>query len=501
MDNTDFTDVNVNVTTNTRVVTDITPFATTNVPNPINVNATTSVSPTTWVRGDTCIGALVNYPNVVPLHLDYALSNVPVSMLLAAVCLSEAPITYDPATKRFQGMAEVRVNAPVALYAGWSRKTTQYWGTHHFNVTSAFAMMTYDTFNHLLSMREFGRGRYSAVLWKVLVYFLAQCFNFAGFNRSEDQIATELRLERHAVHQAIETLLALDYLRITQDYISKRRTRTYKVNISLYAPVTQRLPQIYRHAYCDKRLWVYRVTNRITGATYVGAGEVGRTWVPDDVTSDLYQEVQRYGETNFKFEVQAQLDDLSRYSISPDHLILQLREQTSRATQIDWSGLEAALTSSNDYVGLARRFQLSTAAVVTMAARTQSCLMTALDGTPQAVYTNLEDAADFLVVYQKVPADYAMRGIIGAIAYRRQCCGHNFQLVPDNSVEVSYCDPTQLVPTNDHLRPVVNVECGRRFENALEAAHSQGRRSDIYILRCCQGARKTAYGYHWKFAD
>ena len=104
---------------------------------------------------------------------------------------------------------------------------------------------------------------------------LVQCFNFANFNHSEEQIAVDLQVERHAIHNALEKLIALDFIRVTQDYISQRRTRSYKTNIELYAPVTQRLANIYQHAYSSKRLWVYKLTNRITGSEYVAAAEVG----------------------------------------------------------------------------------------------------------------------------------------------------------------------------------------------------------------------------------
>ena len=158
--------------------------------------------------------------------------------------------------------------------------------------------------------------------------------------------------------------------------------------------------------------------------------------------------------------------------------------------------MAAELDETTDYKELATRYQVPVAAVINCAARTKSCLMSDARGNPQMVYTNLEDAANFLVQYQEVPREYAIRSIIGAIATGRICCGHIFSLVSNNSVNVSPADPRQFVPRDQRLVPVQNVETGQCFDNALEAAQSCGRTSATYILKCCQGTRPTVYGYH-----
>ena len=53
---------------------------------------------------------------------------------------------------------------------------------------------------------------------------------------------------------------------------------------------------------------------------------------------------------------------------------------------------------------------------------------------------------------------------------------------------------------NPSARPVICVETGVRYGLAQDAAFAAGLKYSTTILKCCNGTRKSAGGYKWKYA-
>ena len=52
-----------------------------------------------------------------------------------------------------------------------------------------------------------------------------------------------------------------------------------------------------------------------------------------------------------------------------------------------------------------------------------------------------------------------------------------------------------------HSTPVICVETGERFESIKAANEHINHSENGHISACCKGKRKTAGGYHWRYAD
>ena len=50
-------------------------------------------------------------------------------------------------------------------------------------------------------------------------------------------------------------------------------------------------------------------------------------------------------------------------------------------------------------------------------------------------------------------------------------------------------------------KKIVCIETGKVFDSMKDAIASVGRTSKSHICLVCQGKRKTAYGYHWKYYE
>ena len=50
-------------------------------------------------------------------------------------------------------------------------------------------------------------------------------------------------------------------------------------------------------------------------------------------------------------------------------------------------------------------------------------------------------------------------------------------------------------------RPILQVETGTVFQSINDAAKSVGAKRENHIGSCCNGRSRTAYGYHWRYAQ
>ena len=69
---------------------------------------------------------------------------------------------------------------------------------------------------------------------------------------------------------------------------------------------------------------------------------------------------------------------------------------------------------------------------------------------------------------------------------------------PSNEAEREHLRELNLAAKSAKARRVLCVETGETFGAIREAARRTGV-NDTSILRCCQGVRTTAGGFHWKY--
>lgn len=76
----------------------------------------------------------------------------------------------------------------------------------------------------------------------------------------------------------------------------------------------------------------------------------------------------------------------------------------------------------------------------------------------------------------------------------------NFQPIP--AVQETIPDEQRPYSQKTDYRPVINVDTGERFRSIRAASASVNRTSqNSHIRDCCEGRRKMALGYHWRYAD
>ena len=77
-------------------------------------------------------------------------------------------------------------------------------------------------------------------------------------------------------------------------------------------------------------------------------------------------------------------------------------------------------------------------------------------------------------------------------------CGHRWQSMICNRKNGRGCP---VCAKNNHKRKVINIDTGMRFNSVNEAGAFYGKEKNHHINECCQGKRKTALGFHWKYDD
>ena len=70
-----------------------------------------------------------------------------------------------------------------------------------------------------------------------------------------------------------------------------------------------------------------------------------------------------------------------------------------------------------------------------------------------------------------------------------------------NIYVAQYDENKKFIANNYELRPVQNINTNEIFPTAKDAAASLGKSTSRFIIACCRGINKTAYGYKWKFID
>ena len=75
-----------------------------------------------------------------------------------------------------------------------------------------------------------------------------------------------------------------------------------------------------------------------------------------------------------------------------------------------------------------------------------------------------------------------------------------------NSWETAICNRTKgngcpVCAINRHKRAVQNIDTGLIFKSVNEAGAYYGKPKNHHINECCQGKRRTALGYRWKYID
>ena len=115
-------------------------------------------------------------------------------------------------------------------------------------------------------------------------------------------------------------------------------------------------------------------------------------------------------------------------------------------------------------------------------------------------YTDIEDIdAETLnrlvrriVVHEDIDADN--------VRHLRVEVFFNFQPIP--AVQETIPAEQRPYSQNTDSRPVMNVDTGERFRSIRAASASVDHTSqNSHIRDCCEGRRKIALGYHWRYAD
>lgn len=77
-------------------------------------------------------------------------------------------------------------------------------------------------------------------------------------------------------------------------------------------------------------------------------------------------------------------------------------------------------------------------------------------------------------------------------------CGHEWLSIIGNRIRNKGCPECAK---NKHKRKVQNTDTGMIFNSVNEAGAYYGKPKNHHINECCQGKRKTALGFKWKYID
>lgn len=120
------------------------------------------------------------------------------------------------------------------------------------------------------------------------------------------------------------------------------------------------------------------------------------------------------------------------------------------------------------------------------------------------------DNFDIIVLERDIPYDKLNEREIYWIRYYNSCIsfanswGYNMTEGGDGSAGLKHTDETRRKLSDirkNSGHPVVCVENGRTYKNAVEASKDIGASSPSSIRDCLNGKRITAGGYHWRYLD
>ena len=82
--------------------------------------------------------------------------------------------------------------------------------------------------------------------------------------------------------------------------------------------------------------------------------------------------------------------------------------------------------------------------------------------------------------------------------WKCRVCGHEWLAMIGNRTRGRSCS---LCAKENHKRKVKNLDTGMVFNSVNEAGKYYGKEKNHHINECCQGKRKTVFGYRWKYID
>lgn len=222
---------------------------------------------------------------------------------------------------------------------------------------------------------------------------------------------------------------------------------------------------------------VYVHINKINGKKYIGqTNNIKHRWSPEHYKecTAFYRAIQKYGWDNFNHEILA--DNLTQQTAN---ILERVYIQQYRTRQHDF-GYNIALGGS-DVCTLKRGKNPKAKKVI--------CLET------QEIFDCGVDAA------QKYNMDKA--NIYDCCNERQKtAAGLHWSWYEEGK---DYSKLTQnLKSTKRFKTAVVQIETGRVFQSATAAGISLGvnpKNPGGNITSCCRGKLRSAYGYHWKYAD
>lgn len=370
------------------------------------------------------------YTDCFPITLNMINDTRPLVLRLQVFNDAETLFWYAETNNGYVPRFTYKLNGRAAAAStGWSERFVRQCAFPKCgDIDGPFPLMSKQKYNELLMLTEFNGGRKSQNLWKVFGYFFINCYFYCGFKLSEDEISAALKLSRTTVSSCINTLIYLDLLRIKTDYISTKQSRSYLINIDVYAEPTRKQSRIAFHTYNTKEM---AEKNKIDAIKLL---------INENLTDD---------------EIAAQLN-------------------------------------------------CGAATVLSVRAYNTRVQMRSEDGVPQIIFTNVNDAAAWLVKYQLsslTNINTVKLNIINALKNDVAAYYHKFSFTTAPISIISEQENKKFIANNYELMPVQNINTNEIFPTAKDAAASLGKSTSRFIIACCRGINKTAYGYKWKFID
>ena len=147
---------------------------------------------------------------------------------------------------------------------------------------------------------------------------------------------------------------------------------------------------------------------------------------------------------------------------------------------------------------IAAQLNCGAATVLSVRAYNTRVQMRSEDGEPQLIFANVNDAAAWLVKYQLsslTNLNTIKLNIINALKNDVAAYYHKFSFTTAPISIISEQENKKFIANNYELRPVQNINTNEIFPTAKDAAASLGKSTSRFIIACCRGINKTAYGY------
>ena len=193
------------------------------------------------------------YTNCFPITLDMIDNTIPLVLRLQMLHDAETLFWYEEKENTYQPQFKYKLTK--SINAAPTGRSKRFVSQCHFSpqdIVGPFPLMDKEYFEKLLTLKEFNQGRKSQTLWRVFGYFFVKCYFYRGFKLSEKEISSELKISRNTLGDCIDTLISLNLLRIKKDYIPTKQSRSYLMNINVYAEPTRKQPQIQYHTFSEQ---------------------------------------------------------------------------------------------------------------------------------------------------------------------------------------------------------------------------------------------------------